>query len=88
MADKVRLLVKEHVRDPGSMETVYRGVGDYDPEVAYRLLSAHSGTVEELDAESLESKNKDEVVQVAKAAGVEVDPSDKKEDIARQVAKK
>jgi hypothetical protein len=87
MASERTLLFKENVRDPETMETFYRGVHPVEDDAqAERLLSYHAGLVE--DPEVLASENKSELVRAAEEAGVPVEDSDKKEDVAKKLGAK
>ena len=77
------VIVKDHVQDPESFEAFLRGTHEVDDVVAYRLTSTFPEQV--VFAEELEDASKDELVQTANEAGVEVGPDDTKGDVAKKL---
>lgn len=80
------LLLKEHIRDPETLQTYLRGPQEVDDAIAYRLKSAHPDLVE--DVEELAGARKSEVVAAAEDAGVPVEGGETKEEVARKLGAK
>lgn len=77
------VIVKDHVQDPVSFLSYLRGTYEVDDVVSYRLTSTFPEQV--VLAEDLQDASKDELVQTANEAGVEVDPDDTKGDVAKKL---
>ncbi len=90
-----RVLLKDNANDrftgrdypPGEYEVVEASehVGQMDASFASRAIEA--SIAEDLSADALKDKNKDEVARIAEAVGADVSGDEKKDVLVKKVAK-